>query len=260
VAAAVAVLGFILVFLDDGITWHLINHPSHKMTHGDAYNYDTLIIAIMTLVNSLLGFPWLVAATVRSLGHLHALAEKDSKGKIVSVCETRLTHLGIHLLVLVSIFALNVLKLIPMPVLYGVFLFMGLSALSTNGLWQRVQMFFMQPSRFPVEPFTQHMQPNRIRLFTIIQLGLFGLLYTVKSIKTIAIGFPLVIAVCIPTRVYLLPKIFSEEELILLDTDDETVKKMFADKEAANKQASPEYDSQDVEPVEVQVGTNDIND
>ena len=30
-AAGPAVLAFILVFLDDGITWHLINHPSHKV-------------------------------------------------------------------------------------------------------------------------------------------------------------------------------------------------------------------------------------
>lgn len=52
-AAGPAVLAFILVFLDDGITWHLINHPSHKLTHGAAYNYDTLIIGIMILINSL---------------------------------------------------------------------------------------------------------------------------------------------------------------------------------------------------------------
>lgn len=37
----------------------------------------------------------------------------------MAVRETRLTHLGIHLLCLASIFALNALKLIPMPILYG---------------------------------------------------------------------------------------------------------------------------------------------
>jgi len=59
-----------------------------------------------------------VAATVRSLNHVHALAEKTPDGKIESVHETRLTHLGIHLLCFISIFALNALKVIPMPVLY----------------------------------------------------------------------------------------------------------------------------------------------
>ena len=117
-AAGPAVLAFILVFLDDGITWHLINHPMHKLTHGDAYNWDTIIIGIMIFVNSLFGLPWLVAATVRSLNHVHALAEKSPNGEILSVQETRLTNLFVHLLCLASIFALEVLKLIPMPVLY----------------------------------------------------------------------------------------------------------------------------------------------
>lgn len=88
-AAGPAVLAFILVFLDDGITWHLINHRSHKLKHGDAYNYDTLIIALMVAVNSMLGLPWLVAATVRSLNHVHAMATKSASGKFISVHETR---------------------------------------------------------------------------------------------------------------------------------------------------------------------------
>ena len=118
-AAGPALLAFILVFLDDGITWHLINHPTHKLTHGTAYDYDTIVIAMMIAVNSMLGFPWLVAATVRSLNHVHALAEKSPDGKVISVRETRLTGIFIHVLCLVSIFALDVLKLIPMPVLAG---------------------------------------------------------------------------------------------------------------------------------------------
>lgn len=42
-AAGPAILAFVLVFLDDGITWHLINHPSHKLKHGDAYNVSKSI-------------------------------------------------------------------------------------------------------------------------------------------------------------------------------------------------------------------------
>ena len=72
----------------------------------------------MIAVNSLFGFPWLVAATVRSQNHVHAMAEKDPQGRILSVQETRLTHLLIHVLCLASLFALEALKLIPMPVLY----------------------------------------------------------------------------------------------------------------------------------------------
>jgi hypothetical protein len=227
-AAGPAFLAFILVFLDNGITWHLVNGDTYKLKHGAAYNYDTLIIGVMIAINSLLGLPWLVAATVRSVNHVHALAEKTSDGKIVSVQETRLTNLFIHILVLASIFALDVLKLIPVPVLYGVFLFMGLVSLGTNTFWQRILMFFMQPSRYPLEPYTMHMKPKRMHLFTVIQLLLFVLLYTVKAIKTIAIAFPLIIALCIPVRLYLLPQIFTQEELIMVDGEDEDVKRWFS--------------------------------
>lgn len=72
----------------------------------------------MIVVNAMFGLPILVAATVRSQNHVHAMAEKSPDGRIESVQETRLTHLFIHVLCLVSLFALDALKLIPMPVLY----------------------------------------------------------------------------------------------------------------------------------------------
>jgi len=227
-AAGPALLAFILVFLDDGITWHLINHPSHKLKHGDAYNYDTFIIALMIGINSILGLPWLVAATVRSLNHVHALATKLPNGKFIKVCETRLSGLGIHILCLITIFALGLLKLIPMPVLYGVFLFMGIVSLGTNQFFGRILLFFKQPSRYGEtgESFSIHMKPTRIHIFTAIQLFLFVGLYVVKAIKLIAIAFPIVIALCIPIRLYVLPKWFTADELTLLDGDDDEIKKV----------------------------------
>ena len=219
-AAVPAMLAFILIFLDHGITLHILNHPSHKLTHGEAYNYDSVIIGIGIGLNSLVGLPWLVGATVRSLTHLHALAEKSEKGRFESVLETRLTGTFVHAIILGSLFVLPVLKLIPVPVLYGVFLYMGITSLSTNQFWSRFSMLFMQPSRYPNEPYTQHVSISQMHKYTAIQLFLFILLYVVQVIKPIAIVFPIVIKICIPIRMYILPKYFAEHELILLDGDD----------------------------------------
>jgi hypothetical protein len=249
-AAIPALLAFILVFLDDGITWHLINHPSNKLTHGDAYNWDTVVIAAMIAVNSMLGLPWLVAATVRSLTHVNALAERSENGKIISVQETRLTHLGIHLLVLAALFALDVLKLIPVPVLYGVFLYMGVASLATNQFFQRFLMFFMQPSKYPDEPHTKFMAPKRMHLFTGIQLGLFVILTVFRSISVIAIAFPIVIKACIPVRMYMLPRYFTEEELIMIDTDDSIVDEYLSYKESRGEKIPVRHRGQQ-EPEEV---------
>merc|ERR1712050_740536 len=54
-------------------------------------------------------------------------------------------------------------------------------------------------------------------------MGIFVLLYVVKSIKQIALAFPIVIAACIPIRIYLLPKWFDQAALALLDGEDEDV-------------------------------------
>jgi len=68
--------------------------------------------------------------------------------------------------------------------------------------------------------------------FTLIQLFFFALLYVVKSIKAIAIAFPIIIAACIPVRLYLLPKIFTRDELILIDSDPNTVKMWIENRQA----------------------------
>ncbi|CAB9524992.1 Electroneutral sodium bicarbonate exchanger 1 [Seminavis robusta] len=240
VAAGPAILAFILIFLDDGITKHLMNHPCHKLQHGTAYNYDTVIIGGMIAVNSILGLPWLVAATVRSLNHLHALADKSADGKtIYSVMETRLTGLFAHILILCASMALGAIRLIPIPVLYGVFLYMGLTTLPTNQLFNRCLLFLMQPSQYAdanVEPFIENVKTWRIHLFTGIQLVLFGLLYGIKSVKPIAVAFPIVIASCIPIRLYLLPKIFTEDELVLMDSGDDALVDRWLDDHGRTRQ------------------------
>jgi hypothetical protein len=87
--------------------------------HGRAYNYDTIIVGALIGINSVIGLPWLVASTVPSIIHVQAMSDKDDRGKIVQVQETRLTHIFIHCLILGATFALQILKLVPVPVLYG---------------------------------------------------------------------------------------------------------------------------------------------
>jgi len=218
-----ALLGFVLIFLINGITWHLIYHPSYKLTHGDAYNYDTIILGLLVAICSILGQPWMVAATVRAIAHVNALAEKDEHGMITHVQETRLTHILTHGLVLGTMFALPLLKLIPVPVLYGVFLYMGISSLGGVEGWLRFKMLFMQPSRIPESPYTKYVPHKRMHCFTLIQAVIFLSLIVCRSIYRVAIAFPLIILMCIPFRLYVLPRLFTKEELILLDGEGHVI-------------------------------------
>ena len=223
VAAGLAIPAFILTFLDNGITWHIVNHPSNRLKHGDAYNYDTCVSAVMVLVNSLFGLPWLVASTVPCLMHITAMSEKDKSGETKSIQESRLTGLFTHVLVLACIFALTTIKLIPLPVLYGVFLFMGLVALPGQQFWQRFLLFFQQPAKMEKNHYTENVPVDRIHKYTLVQFFFFAVVCVVREIKSISIAFPVMVLLCIPARLYLHPQLFSEDELTLLDGSPEEI-------------------------------------
>ncbi len=82
-----------------------------------------------------MGLPWFVAATVLSMTHVNSLrmesevAAPGEKPQFLGVREQRLTHICIFILVGSSVFMTSVLQRIPMPVLFGVFLYMGTSSL-----------------------------------------------------------------------------------------------------------------------------------
>lgn len=82
-----------------------------------------------------MGLPWFVAATVLAMTHVNSLkleSETSAPGEVpqfVGVREQRVTNIIIFTLVGLSVFFTPILKRIPMPVLYGVFLYMGTSSL-----------------------------------------------------------------------------------------------------------------------------------
>jgi len=222
-AAGPAIMGFLLCYLDNGITWHLINHKHNKLSHGEAYNYDLFLNGVFNCINGLLGLPWLVATTVPCMIHLSALADKDSHGHIISVQETRLTMFFSHFLLGLCMLFLNALKLLPLPVLYGVFLFMGLSSLPGIEFWNRFLLFFQQPSRYPETKFTKYMDRNQVHKYTIIQIVFFCGVFVVMNVKQISIAFPFMTFLCIPSRLFLLPMFFKGWELTLLDGEEDQI-------------------------------------
>ncbi|KFV09600.1 Sodium-driven chloride bicarbonate exchanger, partial [Pterocles gutturalis] len=96
---------------------------------------DLFMVAVMLAVCSVMGLPWFVAATVLSITHVNSLKVESAclapgeQPKFLGIREQRLTGLMTFLLMGCSVFLTSVLKVIPMPVLYGVFLYMGVSSL-----------------------------------------------------------------------------------------------------------------------------------
>ena len=115
---------------------------------------------------------------------------------------------------------------------------MGITALSGNQLWERTLMLLMEPARYPARAYTSsHVRRRDMHTMTAVQLLIFAALYVVKTVKAIAIAFPLIIAACIPIRIWVLPKLFDADTLTLLDGDDDDVRAVLEKKEAALRTA-----------------------
>eukprot|EP01052_Picozoa_sp_SAG31_P005656 SAG31_NODE_251_length_19069_cov_5.843226_9_plen_932_part_00 len=219
-----AAFGLTLVWLDDNITYRLINSTDNKVVKGTAYHYNTLILGVFIATCSLFGLPWLVAATVRSMLMVKSLAqtEKDGAGRerIVSVNDNRLCAFLIHVLVLASVFLPDVLKKIPKPVIFGLFLYMGLASMSGNTMFQRIELMgIWEAANYPSESYIKKVSSMmKIHWFTGIQVLALVVLYVVKS-SPIGIAFPLFIGV-LPFLRWGTGKLLGEDDCEILDPEE----------------------------------------
>ncbi|GFR70986.1 anion exchange protein, partial [Elysia marginata] len=105
---------------------------------------------------------------------------------------------------------------IPLPVLYGVFLFMGVRALDGMQLVDRVLLYLVSPKYQPDYPYLRHVQLTRVHLYTLIQVMCLAGLWIVKTVKATSIGFPImVLGTCFIRKA--LDCLFTQDELIWLD-------------------------------------------
>lgn len=120
---------------------------------------------------------------------------------------------------------LIVLHTMPLGLFGGVFFVVGWSGIPGFNTTQNI-LYCMSEKRFvdPGDPRTT-LKKWRILLFTSFQL--LGVAISVAISQTIAaIGFPVVIMALIPLRWCILPRIFTEHELLVLDSptaDSDTV-------------------------------------
>ncbi|XP_075333809.1 sodium-driven chloride bicarbonate exchanger-like isoform X6 [Odontesthes bonariensis] len=216
-----ALLCTILIFMDQQITAVIINRKEHKLKKGCGYHLDLFVVGVMLGVCSVMGLPWFVAATVLSISHVNSLkleSECSAPGeqpKFLGIREQRFTGLMIFTLMGCSVFMTSVLKFIPMPVLYGVFLYMGASSLRGIQFFDRLRLFGMPAKHQPDFIYLRHVPLRKVHLFTIVQLSCLVLLWVIKTSKA-AIVFPMMVLALVFIR-KLLDLIFTKRELSWLD-------------------------------------------
>ncbi|XP_021358103.1 electroneutral sodium bicarbonate exchanger 1-like [Mizuhopecten yessoensis] len=223
IAACVpAALAVILVFMDQQITAVIVNRKENKLKKGSGYHLDMMVVAICIIACSFLGLPWYVAATVSALAHVMSLKKESEctapgeKPTFLGVREQRVTALMVGILSGLSVFLTKVLGVIPMPVLYGVFLYMGVAALRGMQFVDRLAIIFMPSKYQPDRLYLRHVRIKRVHLFTFIQIICLSILWVIKQVKSISIVFPIMVAGTCFVRLAM-EKVFTQHELKWLD-------------------------------------------
>ncbi|KAM8873211.1 electrogenic sodium bicarbonate cotransporter 1-like isoform 2-T3 [Synchiropus picturatus] len=248
-AALPALLVTILIFMDQQITAVIVNRKEHKLKKGAGYHLDLFWVAILMMVCSFMGLPWYVAATVISIAHIDSLkmeTETSAPGeqpKFLGVREQRVTGIFVFILTGLSVFMAPILKFIPMPVLYGVFLYMGVASLNGVQFMDRLQLLLMPAKHQPDLIYLRHVPQRRIHLFTFIQGLCLALLWILKS-TVAAIIFPVMILALVAVR-KAMDYVFSQHDLSYLDdVIPEKDKKKKEDEKKKNKKKKGSIDSE----------------
>ncbi|XP_059200872.1 anion exchange protein 2a [Centropristis striata] len=220
-----AILVFILIFMESQITALIVSKKERMLVKGTGFHLDLLIIVVVGGVSALFGLPWLSAATVRSVTHTNALTVMSKavapgdKPRIQEVKEQRVTGFLVAVLVGLSIVIGDVLRQIPLAVLFGIFLYMGVMSLNGIQLTERLIMLLMPPKYHPDHNYVRKVRTLRMHLFTVVQLTCLSLLWVVMATAA-ALAFPFMLLLTIPVRMLLLPRLFTRRELQSLDADD----------------------------------------
>ncbi|KAM8758229.1 sodium bicarbonate cotransporter 3 isoform 5-T5 [Rhynchonycteris naso] len=241
IAAVPALLCTILIFMDQQITAVIINRKEHKLKKGAGYHLDLFVVGVMLGICSIMGLPWFVAATVLSISHVNSLkleSECSAPGeqpKFLGIREQRVTGLMIFILMGLSVFMTSVLKFIPMPVLYGVFLYMGVSSLKGIQFFDRIKLFGMPAKHQPDLIYLRYVPLWKVHIFTVIQLTCLVLLWVIKA-SAAAVVFPMMVLALVFIR-KLMDLCFTKRELSWLDDlMPESKKKKEDDKKKKEKE------------------------
>eukprot|EP00092_Neocalanus_flemingeri_P029142 GFUD01031630.1.p1 GENE.GFUD01031630.1~~GFUD01031630.1.p1 ORF type:complete len:1420 (+),score=451.00 GFUD01031630.1:163-4422(+) len=215
-----AILLYLLLFMETHIC-ELIMMEKTKEEKGAGLHLDIVLLSCLNMFCALFGGPWICAATVRAVSHVSALTVLSTTNvpgeapKVIGVRDQRVTATVVSIMIGASVLMAPILQLVPFAVLYGVFLYMGVSGMNGVQFFDRLTLCFMPVKHHPNVSYVKKVKTWRMVMFTVFQgLGLV-ILWVVKSTSA-ALAFPFFVVGMIPYRL-LLKCIFTDCELIALD-------------------------------------------
>lgn len=222
----------ILFFFDHNVSSLLAQEAEMKLKKASAFHLDFFVVGLSLVLTGILGIPPTNGLIPQAPLHVKSLQQKrriyvndkpTDEYEVTGVHEQRVSNFMQSLLCGIVCFRpfSDVLREIPKAVLYGLFLFLGLSSFEDNEFAYRLGLLVMDPAlrKMRVHPyeFVLQLKFPSVCKFTLIQAVLCGAIFGI-TFTPAAVVFPVLIALLVCMRIYLLPKIFTALELRLLDS------------------------------------------
>lgn len=151
------------------------------------------------------------------------LVENHYERQITKVRETRVTSILCNVLILLCFYLIpEQIKLIPVPVLDGLFLYCAISSLRGNSLFERILLLFTEQANYPPKFYIRRCPQKDLHVFTLLQFLQLIVITVVgyHSSAYVQMAFPLVIALLIPIRYTIIPLFIRKKYLMALEAYD----------------------------------------
>jgi hypothetical protein len=225
-ALPAALVATVLLFLDQNITARVTNHPRFKQVKGrengsmiDGMHGDMLVISLLTGIMSIFGLPWQVGGTTRSAAHVRSLSIQDEKGQITGTLEQRVSGIAIHAILGSCVFFPGPRKLlaqVPLPVLSGVFLYLGFTSLQGLELWDRIKGLFQDSTKkFRWSSISKF----RVNAFTAIQMSCVAAMMWINQSRFGVLSPLVIVLLPVLRKGILMTGIVDQKEMDILDQE-----------------------------------------
>jgi boron transporter len=241
VALPIGILLTLLFYYDHNVSSLTAQAKQFPLTKPAGFHWDFFLLGITCFIGGIIGIPLPNGLVPQAPVHTDSCTVYQDKLKItkekeddppdaeweqhnkkiidaVSVKEQRVSHwlMALALIGMMTGPLLDVLHTMPRSLFAGVFFVVGWPGVGSLGIAQNIYFIFRE-KKF-IDPSEPRLRLKKGRIAFYISFQLFGVLSSVAISQTIAaIGFPVIIISLIPLRWVFLPRIFTEEELLILD-------------------------------------------
>ncbi|KAF1811655.1 HCO3 transporter family protein [Eremomyces bilateralis CBS 781.70] len=236
VALPFAFLLTLLFYYDHNVSSLTAQARNFPLKKPGGFHWDFFLLGVTTFISGILGLPMPNGLVPQAPVHTDSLTNyktvvevfsasesenpeiRRSAVKAVTVVEQRISHFIMALALIGTMTGplLRVLHTMPVAVFSGVFFVVGWGSIETNGIVEKL-LFLMKEGRF-IQRNHPLLQVPKTKICLYIGIQIFGVACSVAISQTVAaIGFPVIITALIPIRTRIMPKLFTQHELEIMD-------------------------------------------